>query len=61
MVHDEYIRIARKLMETGLSPQMRVRLTDLSKFFSKEQELAELEPFELETLARQELNTEKST
>ncbi len=40
---------------------MRVRLTDLSKFFSKEQELAELEPFELETLARQELNTEKST
>jgi len=61
MVHDEYIRIGRKLVETGLSPQMRVRLTDLQKFFGEEHELVELEPFELEILARQKLNTEKNT
>ncbi len=61
MIHDEYIRIGRKLVETGLSPQMRVRLTDLQKFFGKEHELVELEPFELEVLARQELNTERNT
>jgi hypothetical protein len=61
MVHDEYIRIGRKLAETGLSPKMRVRLTDLEKFFGKEHDLVKLEPFELEILARQKLNTEKDT
>jgi hypothetical protein len=61
MVHDEYIRAARKLIDTGLSPQMRVRVTDLQKFFGKEHELVDLEPFALETLAGQKLNTERNT
>ncbi len=59
LVHDECIRIARKLIETGMSPRIGVRLTDLDKLFPKEERLAELEPFPLEMLASQKLFSEE--
>jgi hypothetical protein len=58
MVRDEYIRVARKLIETGLSPQIGVRLTEMEKFFPQQRELAEREPFPLEMLAKQKLTSE---
>jgi hypothetical protein len=61
MVHDEYVRIARKLIETGMSPQMGVRLTDVEKFFPMEKQLAERDPFPLEMLAKQRLTSEQDT
>jgi signal transduction histidine kinase len=59
MVRDEYIRIARKLISTGMSPDTRAELTGLHKFFAGDTELAEAEPFFLELLARQALTSEK--
>lgn len=58
MVRDEYIRIARKLIETGMSPETRAELTGLHKFFPGEAALVEAEPFSLELLASQALTTE---
>jgi signal transduction histidine kinase len=58
MVRDEYIRIARKLIETGMSPETRAELTGLHKFFPEKVELAEAELFSLEQLASQALTTE---
>jgi len=60
MVHDEFIRIARTVIDTGMSPDIGVHVTDLKKFFPKHEELAEQEPFPLETLARLNQNSEKS-
>jgi hypothetical protein len=60
MVHDEYIRIARKLLETGLSPDMDVHLTGAKKFLANCPDLAEIDPFPLELLAKQSLNSEHS-
>jgi hypothetical protein len=59
MVHDEYVRVARKLIATGMSPHTRVRLTDLKKFFPRQTELAKQEPFPLATLAGQRLTSEE--
>jgi hypothetical protein len=59
LVHDEYIRIARKLIETGMSPEIGVRLTELEKFFPQQKHLEELEPFPLEMLAKQKLTSEE--
>ena len=58
MVHDEYIRIARKFIETGLPPNTGVYLSDLQKFFPGQEELLEQEPLALELLALQELTSE---
>jgi len=58
MVHDEYIRIARKLSETGLPPETRVELTGLRKFFPGQVELAQTDPFPLELLVKQALSAE---
>jgi hypothetical protein len=58
MVHDEYIQIARKLIETGMSAQIGVRVTDLEKFFPRQAELLEGDPFELDMLAKQSLIAE---
>lgn len=58
MVHDEYIRIARKLIETGMAPGTGVLLTDLKKFFPDHEELSKEEPFALELLAGQTLTVE---
>ena len=55
MVHDEYIRIARKLIDTGLSAGIGVHLTNVQKFFPDRNELLETEPFPLDLLAKQRL------
>jgi signal transduction histidine kinase len=60
MVHDEYIRIARRLIATGLSPRIGVELTGLPKFFPGNEELSAAEPFPLELLAKQLLTSEEN-
>ncbi|HEX6975508.1 MAG TPA: ATP-binding protein, partial [Vicinamibacterales bacterium] len=52
MVRDEYIRIARKLVETGMPPQTIVLIDRLREFFPGEPDLAAAEPFSLDVLAR---------
>jgi hypothetical protein len=59
MVHDEYIRVARKLIATGLSPEICVEVTGPNKFFPARDEFPNSEPFPLELLARQALTTEQ--
>ena len=56
MVHDEYIRIARKLIATGFPPQTGVQLTGLPKFFPGQEDLTDDEPFPLSLLANQALS-----
>jgi hypothetical protein len=58
MVHDEYIRVARKLIDTGLSPQTGVHLTDLQKFFPQQSELHGIEPLPLEVFFNDTATTE---
>jgi hypothetical protein len=60
MVHDEYIRVARKLIETGMLPETGVLLDRLQKFFPDEPELAKAEPFSLGLFASQRLTGEHS-
>jgi len=60
MVHDEYIRVARKLTKTGFPEAIGVQLTDLQKFFPKAGELDDDHPFPLEILAQQPLSSEAS-
>ncbi len=60
MVHDEYIRVARKLVQTGLPGETCVQLTDLGKFFCGNQELIDAEPLSLEVLAGQSLRVERT-
>lgn len=52
MVRDEYIRVARKLLETGIPPDTVVLIDRLQEFFPDEPELAKAEPFSLDVLAR---------
>jgi hypothetical protein len=59
MVHDEYIRVARTLIATGLSPELGVRLTEFDKFFPDHKHLEEMEPFPLEMLANLKLTSEE--
>jgi len=58
MVHDEYIRIARKLMATGMDGETGVLLTDVAKLFPGSAALLEKEPIELRVVADQKLSTE---
>jgi hypothetical protein len=51
MVRDEYIRVARKLVETGMPPDTVVLIDRLHEFFPGELDLAEAEPFSLGLLA----------
>jgi hypothetical protein len=60
MVRDELIRISRIIIDTGVPPDIGVRLTDLNKFFPNQMELAKQEPFPLRALARLKQNSEKS-
>jgi hypothetical protein len=55
MVHDEYIRVARTLIETGLPPETGVLLADAQRYFPEQAELQGDTPFPLERLAEQEL------
>jgi hypothetical protein len=58
MVHDEYIRIARKLIATGMDGDTGVLLTDIPKLFPGTAALLEKEPIELRVLAEQKLSGE---
>jgi hypothetical protein len=58
MVHDEYIRIARKLIASGMDGGMGLLLTDIPKLFPGCEALLEREPVELEVLAAQKLSGE---
>jgi hypothetical protein len=55
LVHDEYIRVARKLVETGMPPETTVLVDRLQEFFPDEPDLAAAEPFSLGLLASQPL------
>jgi len=61
MVHDEYIRIARKLIQTGMDADVAVHLTDTRKFFPGRPDLIEQQPFPLELLAGQMLTSETAS
>jgi hypothetical protein len=54
MVRNEYILVARKLIQTGISADTEVLLDRLQRFFSDDPELAR-EPFPLSLLASQDL------
>lgn len=58
MVHDEYVRIARKLIATGMDPETGVLLTDIPRLFPGCTALLEKEPVELRVLAEQRLTDE---
>jgi len=58
MVHDEYVRIARKLIATGMDPDTGVLLTDIQKLFPRSAALLEREPVELRVLADEKLSVE---
>jgi hypothetical protein len=58
MVHDEYIRVARKLIATGMDPDTGVLLTDIPKLFPGGAALLEKEPVELRVVAEQRLTGE---
>jgi hypothetical protein len=58
MVRDEYIRIARKLVASGMDPDVGVLLTDIPKLFPGSAALLEREPIELRVLADQKLTVE---
>jgi hypothetical protein len=58
MVRDEYIRIARKLVATGMDPETGALLTDLPRLFPGCASLLEKEPVELRVVADQKLTGE---
>lgn len=60
MVRDEGIRIARKLIATGLDPQIAVLLSGASRIFASVAEMHGTTPFPLELMARQRLSAEES-
>ncbi len=61
MLHDEYILIARKLIDTGLSSDTGVELAESLKWFPGQRRLAESEPFPLALLAEQVLTVEDAS
>ena len=60
MVRDECIRIARKLIATGLDQNIPVHLASASRFFTNPPEMLGTEPFPLDLIARQTLSTEST-
>ena len=60
MVRDEGIRMARKLIATGLDPQIAVLLSGAPRFFASVPEMHGTTPFPLELMARQRLSAEES-
>jgi hypothetical protein len=58
MVRDEGIRIARKLIATGLDAKISVLLSSASRFFTTVPEMHGTTPFPLELMARQRLSAE---
>jgi signal transduction histidine kinase len=60
MVHDEYIRVARKLIETGLSPDTGVELSGVQRFFPGRDDLGAAKSIPLRLLAAEPLSSETS-
>jgi len=58
MVHDEYIRVARKLIASGMDEATGVLLTDIPRLFPGCAALLDKEPVELQVLADQRLSGE---
>jgi hypothetical protein len=58
MVHDEYIRVARTLIATGMSPKTGLLLADAQRYFPENEELWTEDPFPLEMLANRRLASE---
>jgi len=58
MIHDEYIRVARKLIETGLSPDTGVELSGLQRFFPGRDDLVTAKVIPLRRLAAEPLSNE---
>ena len=54
MVHDEHVRVARKLIATGLPAETDVLLADAQRYFPERAELQGDDPFPLERLANLE-------
>jgi hypothetical protein len=61
MVHDECIRVARKLIATGMSPQTGLLLADARRYFPEGEELQTEDSFPLEMLANQRLDSEEQS
>jgi signal transduction histidine kinase len=59
MVRDEGIRIARKLIATGLDPKIQVHLGSARQFFAAAPEFHGTESFPLDLLARQRQSAEE--
>jgi len=59
MARDEYIRVARKLIATGMPPQIGLLLADARRYFPENEELQSEDSFPLEMLANQRLASEK--
>ncbi len=59
MVRDEAVRIARKLIATGMNAQTQVHLASASRFFAALPEAQGTDPFPLDVLARQRLSAEE--
>jgi hypothetical protein len=55
MVREEYIRVARKLVESGMPAETIVLIDRLREFFPDEPDLATAEPFSLDVLASRPL------
>jgi hypothetical protein len=55
MVHDECIRVARKLIDTGLPAEIGLLLADAQRYFPGSDDLLSNDPMRLELLAKQEL------
>ena len=60
MVRDEGIRIARKLIATGLDAKIPVLLSGAPRFFPSPTQMHGTTPFPLELMARQRLSAEAS-
>ena len=59
MMRDEYILIARKLVNTGMLKSVMCSVTDLEKFYENHQKIFKSDPFPLQTLAKLALSSEK--
>jgi hypothetical protein len=55
MVHDEYVRVARALVDTGMPPEITTLVDRLQEFFPEAPALISAEPFPLGLLASQAL------
>jgi hypothetical protein len=60
MVRDEYVRVARKLLETGMPPGTAVLVDRLQEFFPEDPDLIRAEPFSLDLLANRSIATRAS-